>query len=237
MSTATANGLAYANRFGEGISKTVRQHALALASSRTEQTNISARYTRWFHGTDQPEPLSTAKHKFRSISADMAAREIAEITRGNLAILGNDAHSLFSSRLPAGHKMSKAVRSSVLPSAPHLGACRFGQVTVNERPTHRTMLQFFIANFDAALDTTNFEAFYKPNSKNFDQIFFGIHLIVDRNGNTVDFDHGRGEQAVEFRTNDLTTALYNIASASTGLSVAALPTRARPAGAAQVPSS
>ncbi|MBB6179650.1 DUF6656 family protein [Pseudorhizobium flavum] len=237
MSISTASKLTYADRFGDDISKTVRQHALSLASSRTDQANVSARYTRWFHGEDQPEPISTSKRKFRSISAGMAAKQIAEITRGNLAILGNDAHSLFSSRLPANHKMTKSVRSSVLPSAPHLGACRFGQVTVDEQSTHRTMLQFYIANFDAALDTSNFEGFYKPNNRNFDQIFFGIHLMVDRNGNAIGFDHSRGEQAVAFRTKDLTTALYNIASSSTGLTVAALRARAKPAGAVQVLSS
>jgi len=57
-------------------------------------------------------------------------------------------------------------------------------------------------------------------------MFFGLHLILDRDGNLLGFDKRLGDNGVAFKTKDITTALYNIASASTGLSMDALQARA-----------
>ena len=85
----------------------------------------------------------------------------------------------------------------------------------------------FIANFEGDLDTTAGGVnLYKTRSRDFDQMFFGLHLILDRNGNFLSFNHELGDNGVAFKTKDITTALYNIASASTGLSMEALQARA-----------
>ncbi|CAN7628934.1 hypothetical protein [Rhizobium sp. LjRoot258] len=88
------------------------------------------------------------------------------------------------------------------------------------------MTQMFIANFDGDLDTADGANFYKPASRDFGQMFYGVHILVDRFGNPLGFDRGRGENGVAFKTKDVTKALYSIASASTGLSIEALQKRA-----------
>lgn len=67
--------------------------------------------------------------------------------------------------------MRKANRSSVLPSIPYLGSCKFGEVVVGQSSASYSVLQLFIANFDGEFDTSAGASFYKPNSREFDQMF------------------------------------------------------------------
>lgn len=123
--------------------------------------------------------------------------------------------------------MRKAVRSSILPNVPHLGTCKFGEIVTGRSPDAVAVTQMFIANFDGDLDTTAGVAnLYKPRSRDFDQMFFGLHLIIDRDGNFLRFNQRLGDNGLAFKTKDITTAHYHIASASTGLSIEALRARA-----------
>ncbi|MNL64306.1 hypothetical protein D3C87_1885070 [compost metagenome] len=66
-------------------------------------------------------------------------------------------------------------------------------------------------------------------------MFYGVHILVDRSGNCVDFDRSRGRDGIAFKTRDISLALTSVASASTGLSVAELRnliSKARPRQAA-----
>ncbi|HEY0123508.1 MAG TPA: DUF6656 family protein [Rhizobium sp.] len=222
-----ASKLLYGDRFGADVKKMARA-ALSVASVSSDAQVASARYTRWFHGENgEPEPMATSAKKFRKITADMAVAEVMAATKENLSILGDDASDLFLSKLPAAHKMRKAIRSSILPGIPHLGTCKFGEIVTDRSRDMIAVTQIFIANFDGDLDTASRGAnVYKPHSRDFDQMFFGLHLIVDRDGNPLGFNRKRGENGIAFKTKDITTALYNIASASTGPSIETLQARA-----------
>mgnify|MGYP000002200019 CR=1 FL=1 len=226
MSNASPLGkLQYGNRFGSDIAKIAR-NSLSVASISSDSEVAAARYAKWFRDEDhQPEPSSTSRGKFRPILASMGAAEIAQATKENLAILGDDAHDLIASKLPAGNRMRKAIRSSIIPTVPHLGSCKFGEVVTAFNGEAYSVLQFFIANFDGELDTSGGQ-FLRPRSKEFDQMFFGVNLLVDRNGNTIGFNRSQGSQGVAFKTKDVTKVLYNVASASTGLSIEELRARA-----------
>lgn len=222
-----ASKLQYGDRFGDDVKKIVRS-ALSVASVSSEAEVASARYARWFRGEDgEPEPMATSAKRFRRITADMAVAEVIAATKDNLSILGEDASDLFMSKLPTGHRMRKAIRSSVLPNVPHLGICKFGEIVTGRSQDVFAVTQMFIANFYGDLDTTAEGAnLYKPRNKDFDQMFFGLHLILDRDGNLLGFNQKLGDNGVAFKTKHITTALYNIASASTGLSMETLRERA-----------
>ncbi|MCJ9751408.1 hypothetical protein MOV61_11840 [Neorhizobium sp. BETTINA12A] len=208
--------------------KKIARSALSVASVSSEVEVASARYARWFSGeTGEPEPMATSAKRFRRITADMAGAEVIAVTKENLSILGDDASGLFTSKLPTGHRMRKAIRSSVLPSVPHLGTCKFGEIVTGRSQDAFAVTQIFIANFDGDIDTTARGGnLYKPKSRDFDQMFFGLHIILDHDGNFLGFNQKLGDEGVAFKTKDITIALYNIASASTGLSMEALQARA-----------
>ncbi|CAN7624562.1 hypothetical protein [Neorhizobium tomejilense] len=222
-----ASKLQYGDRFGDEVKKIARS-ALSVASVSSEAEVASARYARWFSGeTGEPEPMATSAKKFRLITANMAVADVIAATKENLFVLGDDASELFASKLPTGHRMRKAIRSSILPNVPYLGTCKFGEVVTGRGQDDLAVTQMFIANFEGDLDTTAGGVnLYKTRSRDFDQMFFGLHLILDRNGNFLSFNHELGDNGVAFKTKDITTALYNIASASTGLSMEALQARA-----------
>ncbi|KQV70156.1 DUF6656 family protein [Rhizobium sp. Root1220] len=218
--------LQYGSRFGEEVKKIARS-SLSVVSTSSDVELASTKYSRWFSAEDgTPEPMATSSRKFKTITANMALAEVAAATRENLSILGEDANDLFRSRLPSGHRMRRTVRSSLLPGIPHLGTCKFGEVVTDRGQDGYAVTQMFIANFDGDLDTSDGAGFYKPISRDFGQMFYGVHIIVDRFGNPLGFDRGRGENGIAFKTRDVTKALYSIASASTGLSIEALVGRA-----------
>ncbi|MFA1672951.1 DUF6656 family protein [Rhizobium mongolense] len=218
--------LQYGNRFGDDVTKIARM-SLSVAASSSDAEIAQAKYSNWFHGEDsKSEPMATSSRKFRRITAEMAVAEVAAATKENLSILGDDASDLFTSKLPVGHKMRKAIRSSILQGIPYLGTCKFGEIITDRGQDKYGVTQIFIANFDGNLDTTEGANFYNPSSREFDQMFYGVHIIVDRFGNTLGFNRNRGNNGIAFKTKDITKALYSIASVSTGLSVEALQERA-----------
>lgn len=220
-----ARKLQYGQRFGDDVAR-VAKASLSVASRASEAEVASARYSRWFHGEEaHPEPLATSQRKFRKITADMVASEVAAITKDNLSILGGDASDLFTSKLPTGHKLRRSIRSSILPQVPYLGSCKFGEVITDRSGDKFALTQMFITNFDAELDTARGANFYKPVNRDFDQMFFGVHVIVDREGNPLGFNTARGKEGIAFKTKDPAEALYHIASSSTGMTIEELRAR------------
>jgi hypothetical protein len=221
--------LQYGNRFGEDVAK-IAQTSLSVAASSSDAQVAQTKYSKWFNGDDvKPEPMATSSRKFRKITPEMAVAEVAAATKENLSILGDDAHDLFASKLPAGHKMRRAIRSSILPSIPYLGTCKFGEIVTDRGQDKYGVTQIFIANFEGSLDTADGANFCTPSSREFGQMFYGVHLIVDRFGNPLGFNRSRGNNGIAFQTKDISSALYSIASASTGLSMEELQARAAPA--------
>lgn len=208
--------LHYANRFGNEIARLAQETALAAASGTGD---LPPRYSRWFHGSDcGSASADEVGQRFSQLHADMSAMEIAVATRHNLTALGEDASDLIAHRLPDGHRMRKAIRSAILPDVPFLGTCKFGEI-INERSADTLgVTQIFVANFYGDIDTERTGSIYRPSSQEFDRMFFGIHIVVDRFGSTLGFDVERGKKGIAFKTRNTAEALYSIASASTGLS-------------------
>jgi len=222
------SALQYQRRFGAAIEQ-VRRNVATSASTASDKARVapptvSAKYSQWFNPDAPPPPAAPAtpvqdRLAFRAILPSMTANEVAVATKGNLALLGTDAYSVFASKLPAESRMRKAIRSTVLPTVPYLGSCKFGEVVLDHSESCYSVLQFYIANFEANLDTSGTSEFYQLKSKDFGQMYFGVNVLVDRNGNALGFDRTRGDNAVAFKTSDLSAALYAIASASTGLTI------------------
>lgn len=216
---AVPSQLHYGSRFGSEISQLARSSMSAAPALRQEQVG-SPRYTRWFHGEDaSPEPMATSRSKFRKVTSSMAAAEIAAATKENLAILGEDATALLLPRLPKGHRLRKSLRSSVLPGMPHLGSCKFGEVVISREADVVAVTQVFIANFEGEIDTAATGRMFQPRTPDFAQMFFGLHLFLDRQGAFLGIDRNRGVDGVAFKTRNISSALCSIASASTGLSI------------------
>lgn len=181
-----------------------------------------ARYTRWFRGE------SPVIRKLRAITPDMTPAEVAAVTRENLALIGEETGNQFTSNLPAGHKMKKTVRSSVMRGAPHLGTCRFGDIVTNYDDGRYSMIQLFLANFAGKIDTSDSNAFLTPLSRDYDQMYFGLHVFMDRAGNSLGFNHAQGAQGIAFQTRDMMKAFQHAAAASTGISLSELKARMAP---------
>ena len=186
-----------------------------------------SRYGRWFHGENP------VVRKLRSITPDMSSDDVAAATRENLFLIGEETCKRFAARLPGGHRLKKSVRSSVLRAVPHLGTCKFGEIVTDYDSEKYDMVQVFLANFDGRLDTSDTLTFLTPVNRDYDQMYFGLHVFVDRSGNSLGFNHQRGDDGVAFQTKDMASAFYHVASASTGLSLQELQSRAAQRSAAR----
>lgn len=134
----------------------------------------------------------------------------------------------FTARLPVDSKMRKAIRASVVEAMPYFGSCKFGEIILDHDAISYAVLQVFIANYDAMLDTREVGAFYRPKGQDFDQLFFGVNVRVDRNGNPLGFDRDRGADGIAFKTKNPNTALRNIATLASGFSPDQLDARRLP---------
>lgn len=215
--------LQYGNRFCGNISRLAQE----MAAANEAREGMTARYTRWFSGEDAEavdENLST--QRYRQITTDMSETEIASATKNNLTALGEDASELFSTRLPEDHRMRKAIRSTILPDMPFFGTCKFGEIISDRSHDTLSVTQIFVANFHGEIDTLSHGSNYRPSHGGFDQMFFGVHIVVDRFGSTLGFDLDRGKSGLAFKTRSIREALYSIASVSTGLTRQELERRA-----------
>lgn len=180
----------------------------------------STRYLRWFC-SDQPHESPPA-HPPRRDQDGRTPEEIAEVTHNMLLRTGDRIGQKMLTRLPPGHKVRRALRSAVLVQYPQFGACKFGEVvTETGRGVHRAT-QMFFANFDGALDLSGIGDFLTPVHEEEDRMFYGIHVLVDQNGNLLDFDRERGRGGIAFRTKNADKALLSIAAIGTGLSLEVL---------------
>lgn len=172
----------------------------------------NSRYGEWFYGEK-----STARKKLRPITSTMTNEEVAAATKENLALIGTETAQRIIAKLPKGHNLYQAIRTSTLKAAPHLGACKFGEIITDYDHEKYDLMQVFLANFSGRLDTSRKANFLTPVNRNYDQMFFGLHVQVDRAGNPLGFNQSLGSNGVAFQTKNMLSAFYHVAVASTGL--------------------
>ncbi|MDP9592344.1 UNVERIFIED_ORG: hypothetical protein J2W19_004935 [Shinella zoogloeoides] len=61
------------------------------------------------------------------------------------------------------------------------------EIVTGRSEDHFAVTQIFIANLDGDLSTVAGANFCKPRSRDLDQMFFGLHLIMDRDRNALGF--------------------------------------------------
>ncbi|MCX8999577.1 hypothetical protein NOF55_20945 [Rhizobiaceae bacterium BDR2-2] len=194
----------------------------AVVEHKQAATPAPSRYGHWFYGE------KVAIRKLRQITDDMTAGEVADATRENLALIGEETCKRITAKLPSGHTLHKAVRAATLLSAPHLGACKFGEIITDYEHDRYDLVQVFLANFSGQLDTSDTTHFLKPLSRSYDQMFFGLHVQVDRAGNPLGFNRNLGVNGIAFQTRDLVKAFFHVAATSTGTPEDTLRARATP---------
>lgn len=204
------------NQIPSGANMSVEMAALA------NSVGPPPKYTRWFQGDTK------GLRQFKPITPDMSPTEVAAATKENLSIVGDVTMQRFSKNLPANNSLRKVNRSSVLRNAPHLGTCKFGEIVGEFNGDCYEVIQFFLANFDGTINTEGSGSFLTPTNHACDQMYFGVHIFVDRSGNPIGFNRERGENGIVFQTKHMTTAFYHIAAASTGITVEELQTRIAP---------
>jgi hypothetical protein len=154
------------------------------------------------------------------------AVEIAQKTIMAMHNAGVNFHQEISGILPSGHRMQEAIRARVLPNHPFLGHCRIGRVPISKNGNRYTWAEFHLTNFAAKLDTRINRQFYSGQSLQdavkAGSLFYGVAVITDKQGNTLDFNREVGDMGVCFETRDKAHAAYAMAGISTGMSLAQL---------------
>ncbi len=217
-----ASNLDYNKRFGANVTDIAAQARLRAAEA--QETAVGAtKYSKWFFGEDNQGGDRVSKPKLRPIDiARMAAAEIGTITLSNLGILGDENFNMFAGKLPSNHKMKKHLHPSLITKdiAPWLGSCKLGEVWGGRNKDGLNQVQqFFIGNFDAEINTSGKGGVYQIRNKDFSQVFYSLHMLIDDNKAFRGFDRSLGSDGVAFQTGDMREAHYGIASAALGMTV------------------
>ncbi|MES5100599.1 hypothetical protein ABUK73_20415 [Agrobacterium sp. BA1120] len=226
---STVSNLDYNARFGANVSNIAAQARVNAAAARDVPVGAT-KYSSWFFGEENQSGGRVSKPKIRPIDiARMAAEEIAGVTVSNLSILGDENWDLFTTRLPAGHKLKKHIHASLIAKnvAPWLGSCKIGEVWGERKAGISSVQQFFIGNFNAEINTSGKGDIYQIKSKDFSQVFFGLHMLIDDNKRFLGFDLSKGDDGICFHTDNAKEAYYGIASAALGLTIPQLEEIAR----------
>jgi hypothetical protein len=217
-----ASNLDYNKRFGANVTDIAAQARLRAAEAQDKAVG-STKYSKWFFGEENQAGDRIAKPKLRPIDiARMAAAEIGSITLSNLGILGDENFAMFAGKLPSNHKMKKHLHASLITKeiAPWLGSCKLGEVWGGRnRDGLNQVQQFFIGNFDAEINTSGKGGIYQIKNKDFSQVFYSLHMLIDDNKAFRGFDRSMGTDGIAFQTGDMRVAHYGIASAALGMTV------------------
>jgi hypothetical protein len=227
--------LDYNKRFGAPVSE-IAAEAMRNAATAKEAVVGPTKYSRWFFGEENRPGDQVYKPKLRPIDIGrMAAAEIGSITLSNLGILGDENYVMFASKLPQNHKMKKALHPALIVKevAPWLGSCKIGEVRGGKKDGLHQVQQFFIGNFDAEINTSGKGGVYQIKSKDFSQVFYSLHMLIDDNNAFRGFDRSMGADGIAFQTDDMREAHFNIASAALGVPVEKLKEIARQQAAAR----
>lgn len=220
MSTVTT--LDYNKRFGAEAQRLAADARRQVADANAGSAAGATKYSKWFFGEENSDGQKIVKPKLRPIDiANMKAAEIATITLSNLGILGDENFDLFTSKLPGNHKMNKHIHASLIAKdvAPWLGQCKIGEVR-GERINGLTRVQqFFLGNFDAEINTSGQGSLYQVKNRDFNQVFYGLHMLIGDDNKFKGFDRSMGSDGIAFQTGNMNEAFYAIASAAMGKSI------------------
>ncbi len=149
--------------------------------------------------------------------------EIAAKTVMAMKSAGIDFYNKMNPLLPSGHRMREAIRARALDNRPMLGACRIGRVPLFQEGRFYTWAEFHLTNFDAVLDTRRNRKFYDvaslERSVKSGGLFYGVAVLTDKDGNTLDFNRDVGKNGLYYQTKSQVEAAYAMAGISTGLSL------------------
>jgi hypothetical protein len=217
----SASNLDYSKRFGANVTDIAAQARLRAAEAQ-EKAVGATKYSKWFFGEDNQGGDRITKPQLRPIDIGrMAAAEIASITLSNLGILGDENYAMFAGKLPSNHKMKKHLHASLISKdvAPWLGSCKLGEVWGGRKDGLNQVQQFFIGNFDAEINTSGRGGVYQIKNKDFSQVFYSLHMLIDDNKAFRGFDRSMGSDGIAFQTGDMREAHYGIASAALGMTM------------------
>lgn len=186
---------------------------LRAASGSRSVEIVQPRYVDWFEGERLPAPSIIRPQVEKVVDLNEATRVL---TKKLMEQTGLKAYSAVSTRMPAESRLRKAIEARALDNPLH-GVCRVGRVILGRNDDEFSAAEFYVTNFDAKLDT-NARSFYTPTNRK-GGMFFGVGVIIDKDGKPKRFDLAKGEDGMYFQTRDLGMAIYAIASISTGMSV------------------
>lgn len=153
----------------------------------------------------------------------MTAIEIAARTTALMQAAGTNFFNEINGLMPSGHRMKQAIQARTLNNYPMLGNCRVGRVPLFREGRYDTWIEFHLTNFDATLDTRQNRKFYDMGSLEKSlkggSLFYGVAVLTDRDGNTLDFNRNVGDRGLYYQTKDKAVATYAMAGISTGLSL------------------
>lgn len=233
---AAAEKLSYEKRFGDGIRDNVAAVQAAVKgapaaaqapAAASKAVPAKGKHTDWFtdgkgYG-DQPQPAAQ-QSRIRKITPGMALKELAAATLNNMAVLGEDSYDDIERamrRMVPKHGMKRSIKASILADKPYFGSCRIGKVPLKRDVTDGTVivteLQYYIANFDTVINTSDDGKFHTPQSNDFGRTFFGV--VVDINettGKAVGFNKSYGKEGLVFQTSVPKDALMFMTAFSSG---------------------
>lgn len=153
----------------------------------------------------------------------LTAVEIAAKTVILMQSVGTSFYKEMATVMPTGHRMKEAIRARALNNQPILGHCRVGRVPLFQEGRFQTWAEFHLTNFDATLDTRQNRKFYDvaslEQSVKAGGLFYGVAVITDLQGNTLDFNRDVGDRGLYYQTKAKAEAAYAMAGISTGLSL------------------
>jgi hypothetical protein len=154
----------------------------------------------------------------------MSPQELMKIARNNIAIWGQEGYDEFVSQITGSHMLRKpkAFTPLLLPKVPYLGSVKLGEVILAKKDGKYLLNQIFTSNFVADIDTSGKGDLFNLHDKgpgNSAKMFYGMHVVVDRQGNPLGFDRSRGKNGVSFQTTKRAEAAVQIESAATGLNI------------------
>lgn len=192
------------------------------------------KHTDWFtdgkgYGEEKKAPeQAQPQSRYIKITPNMPLAALKAATMNNMQALGEDSYRSFIVRMDQmmpNHRMLRSIKANILSDAPHFGSSRIGKVTLktDAQTGVVTELQFYIANFDTIIDTSNPAKIHTPKSNKFGRTFFGAVIDIDAanpdpdlRGKAIGFNKSYGKEGVVFQTTEFNDALMFMTAFSSG---------------------
>ncbi|NTF18056.1 hypothetical protein G6L37_06535 [Agrobacterium rubi] len=235
---AAAEKISYEDRFGDQIRGNVAAVRAAIASGKAppdaapvqsaQSEAQKGKHTDWFtdgkgYG-DAPRPSAQPKSRLRPLSPGMALKELASATLNNMGVMGEETFDQIERqmrKMVPKHRMERSIKASILNDKPHFGSCRIGKVPFKKDESGAdvivTELQYYIANFDTVIDTSDPARIHTPKSNNFGRTFFGVVVDINQTtGKAIGFNKNYGNEGLVFQTSVPKEALMFMTAFSSG---------------------